>query len=76
MDKEAESKPQEEPESFMASVTETESSKEPTEPELNEHKSTEHESVQWPIQCWGVIHSEGIRSPQNNYTNVTEASSL
>ena len=38
-DKEAEIKPQEEPESSMASVTETESSVEPTEPELNEHES-------------------------------------
>ena len=45
-DKEAESKPQKEPESSMASVTETESSIESTEPELNKHESTEHESVQ------------------------------
>ena len=45
MDKEAESKPREEPESSMTSVTETESSVEPTEPEL-EHGSTEHELVQ------------------------------
>ena len=44
-DKEAEIKPQEKPESSMASVTETESSVEPTEPELNEHKSPEHKSV-------------------------------
>ena len=46
MDKEAESKPREEPESSMTSVTETESSVEPTEPELNEHGSTEHELAQ------------------------------
>ena len=46
MDKEAESKPREEPESSMTGVTETESSVEPTEPELNEHGSTEHKSVQ------------------------------
>ena len=39
MDKEAEIKHCEEPESSMASV-------EPTEPELNEYGSTEHESVQ------------------------------
>ena len=45
-DKEAEIKPQEEPESSMASVTETESSVELTEPELNEHESPEHKSVQ------------------------------